>query len=287
MAELLETNRSQLERDINRFQSGAWQRLADRLAVEEPLEIRIDHDHGGQRETFPLTITMRTPGDDFALAAGFLFGEGIVSRREDITGIDYATDLVSEPDQQNTLVVSLRDGLDVNLEGQRRNFAVTSACGVCGKASLAALAMNGCPPISSAVTVSAEKLTAMPAALREAQLGFEATGGVHAAAAFRPDGTLVGLGEDVGRHNAFDKLVGGQFLARNAESLGEVVALLSGRASYELLQKALRARVPIVAAVGAPSSLAVEIAENFGITLVGFLKPGSFNVYAGRERICD
>ena len=287
MADLLQNNPSQCERDIDRFQSGGWQRVADTLAVEEPLEIRIDHDHGGQRETLPLTITMRTPGDDFALAAGFLFGEGILSRRADITGIDYATDLVSEPDQQNTVVVSLRDGLEVNLEGQRRNFAVTSACGVCGKASLAALAMDGCAPVRSGVTVSATKLTAMPAALRDAQRGFQATGGVHAAAAFRPDGTLVALGEDVGRHNAFDKLVGGQFLAGNAEGLEETIALLSGRASYELLLKALRARIPIVAAVGAPSSLAAEIAQNFGITLVGFLKPGSFNVYAGRERICD
>jgi FdhD protein len=230
---------------------------------------------------------MRTPGQDFELAAGFLFGERIVSAREDILGIDFSTEVISEPDQQNTVVVTLRDGLEVNLEGQRRNFAITSACGVCGKASLASLAMDGCTPLPLETSIDSATLTTLPAKLRAAQGGFESTGGVHATGLFTTDGELVALAEDVGRHNAFDKLVGGQFLFGNTDALTGMVALLSGRASYELLQKALRARIPIVAAVGAPSSLAVDIAQQFGITLAGFVKPGGFNVYANRERIRD
>ena len=281
----LQRHAGQLDRDIDRFQNGMWQHVPDHLAIEEPLEIRIDHDCGGHRETVALTITMRTPGADFELAAGFLFGEGVIAHRRDIETIAYATDLVAEPGEDNTVLVRLRDGLGVNLEGQRRNFAVTSACGVCGKASLASLAMDGCAPIRSDVRVAAATLMRMPSVLRDAQAGFESTGGVHAAALFEPDGALVALAEDVGRHNAFDKLVGGRFLAGETEEMQGMVVLLSGRASYELLQKAVRARIPVVVAVGAPSTLAVDIAQNFGITLAGFLKQGSFNVYAGRERI--
>ena len=261
--------------------------MPDHIAVEEPLEIRLNHVVSGQRQTDPISITMRTPGHDFELAAGFLFGEGLISASRDIESIDYATDPKSEEERGNALVVTLRDGLVVDLEGQRRNFMTTSACGVCGKASLDGLVRDGCRPLKSPVRIRTSALSAFPEALRKRQRGFEATGGVHAAGLFSTGGEIVGLGEDVGRHNAFDKLIGQLVLANTIELAAGLVAVLSGRASYELLQKALRARVPIVAAVGAPSSLAVEIAETFGITLVGFLKNGSFNVYAGRSRICD
>ncbi len=276
-----------MDRTVDRFRDGSWQAAPDHIAVEEPLEIRLSQVVSGLRQTEPISITMRTPGHDFELAAGFLFGEGIVSAPEDMVGIDYATDVKSEEERGNALVVTLRDGLAVNLGNQRRNFTTTSACGVCGKASLDALLLEGCRPLKSDVQVDAQALMALPRTLRQRQCGFEATGGVHAAGLFTTSGEFLALSEDVGRHNAFDKLVGAQLLAGNLDELGTRVALLSGRASYELLQKALRARVPIVAAVGAPSSLAVEIAETFGITLVGFLKNGSFNVYSGRERIVE
>ena len=276
---------SHAELEIERLRDGTWQRASDCIAIEEPLEIRLSRVVGGRREKSAIGITMRTPGNDFELAAGFLFGEGIVSRREDIEGIEYCDDVIAEADQQNTVLVTLRDGLEVNLEDQRRNFAITSACGVCGKASLAALAMDGCETLHSGASITAGTLMSLPKVLRAAQEGFEATGGVHAAGLFTNEGELVALGEDVGRHNAFDKLIGRRFLAGVIAEVQDMTVVLSGRASYELLQKSLRARIPIVAAVGAPSSLAVEIATNFGMTLVGFVKPTGFNVYAGRERI--
>lgn len=234
-----------------------------------------------------MTITMRTPGHDRELAAGLLYGEGIVHAPSDIESIEHREDVTSEQERGNTLQVTLRPGLEVDLGHQRRHFTTTSACGVCGKSSLDALVLEGCRPLKSDPQVSAKTLVALPALLRQRQCGFEATGGVHAVGLFSREGELQALGEDVGRHNAFDKVVGSQFLADNLDSLAASVVLLSGRASYELLQKALRARIPVVAAVGAPSSLAVEIAETFNIALVGFLKSGSFNVYARRERIVD
>lgn len=242
---------------------------------------------GGERKTEPACITMRTPGHDPELAAGFLFAEGIITTPEDIESISHCDEVVSEDERGNTLLVTLRDGVTVDFEGQRRNFPMTSACGVCGKASLDALVIDGCRPLKSDARLAVATLLGLPSTLRRRQCSFEATGGVHAAGLFSTGGELLTLGEDVGRHNAFDKLVGSQFLAKGLAELETRVALLSGRASYELLQKALRAQIPIVASVGAPSSLAVEIAETFGITLVGFLNSGGFNVYSGRERIVD
>jgi FdhD protein len=230
---------------------------------------------------------MRTPGHDFELAVGFLSGEGIITNREDITDVAYSSDVSDEAERKNTVQVTLRSGLELDIERQKRNFTITSACGVCGKASLDALVADGCRPLRNRIGISATVLGTLPETLRASQGGFEATGGLHACGLFSTDGELVSLREDVGRHNAFDKLIGEQFLAGNMQQLQEMTVLLSGRASYELLQKALRARIPIVAAVGAPSTLAIEIAESFGITLAGFVKKGGFNVYAGRERIVD
>jgi FdhD protein len=273
---------SRLSLQIDRFREGKWTCESDRLAVEAPLEMRLASDAGAK----PITITMRTPGNDFELAAGFLYGEGIVSSPDDIMDVRYSDEvLMSEEDRHNTIVVTLRPGLETNLTRQDRNFIQTSACGVCGKESLSALGLTACTPLPLETTITQETLRSLPALLREAQTSFEVTGGVHACGLFDNYGNLISLREDVGRHNAFDKLVGQQLLAGRIGELRQGVALLSGRASYELLQKALRSRIPIVAAIGAPSSLAVEIARSFSITLAGFLKPGSFNVYAGRERI--
>jgi len=273
-----------VQHDVERLRNGQWESAPDCLAVEEPLEIRVSSVGGRRRAEEPITVTMRTPGHDFDLAAGFLFSEGVVSETADIEDITFA-EAPLEAEQGNAVLVKLRAGLAFDLEQQKRNFMMTSACGVCGKASLDALVLAGCRPLHSTATIGSETILAMPGALREAQRGFEATGGVHAAGLFKRDGELVALAEDVGRHNALDKLIGGKFLAGRVTELEDMAVLLSGRASYELLQKALRARISIVASVGAPSSLAVDIAKTFDITLAGFVRPGGFNVYSGRGRI--
>lgn len=272
-------------RQIDRLRDRRWEPAADCVAVEEPLAIVLSHVVDGVRTQSPLTITMRTPGRDFDLAAGFLFGEGIISGPEDIEDIARPAGIDDEDARDNTVVVTLRAGIAVELSRQQRAFVTSSSCGVCGKASLDALVIDGCRPLEPGPGIDAATIQRLPATLREAQGGFSATGGVHACGLFTPEGELRAVAEDVGRHNAFDKLVGAHVLAGTPDELAESAVLLSGRASFELLQKALHARIPIVAAIGAPSSLAVEIAETFGMTLAGFVKPGGFNVYAGRDRI--
>ncbi|HNM78705.1 MAG TPA: formate dehydrogenase accessory sulfurtransferase FdhD [Tepidiformaceae bacterium] len=267
------------------MRDGRRETAPDVLTVEEPLEIRVTAGAGGERVTVPLCVTMRTPGHDFDLAAGFLFGEGIISNREDIARIGLAPDVLDDEERANTVQVDLRDGLAFDTERLRRNFTATSACGVCGKASLDTLVHEGCRPLKSMARIHGDVLVSLPAAMTAAQGGFAHTGGVHACALFTTDGRLLTLREDVGRHNALDKLVGSHLLAGDLAALEASAVMLSGRASYELLQKALRARIPIVASVGAPSSLAVEIARTFDVTLAGFVKPSGFNVYAGGGRI--
>lgn len=276
---------SQTPRVVPKYHDGRWLNSKDHLAVEEPLEIRVAWDDGTSRGKQPITITMRTPGHDFELAAGFLFGEGIVAESRDIEEIGYCREVESEDERCNTVLVSLRKGLEFNLKRQERNFTTTSACGVCGKASLSALAISGCDALPMRTTIAADLICRLPALLRDTQSNFHNTGGVHASGLFDTDGRLVGLSEDVGRHNALDKLVGERFLAGDAKGLEGKVVVLSGRASFELLQKSLMARIPIVVALGAPSSLAVQIAESFNITLAGFARESGFNVYAGAERI--
>jgi FdhD protein len=253
----------------------------DALATEEPMEIRLIS--GDVRQT--VAVTMRTPGADFELAAGFLYGEGIVSSPEDIRRISYCVDADIDAEQQYNIVnVELRVGHSYNLKPLERHFYTTSACGVCGKASLEQLELRGCPVISSGLEVAAETIYALPEKLREAQGLFDATGGLHAAALFDREGKLVALREDVGRHNATDKLVGWALLEGRLP-LSEHVVMVSGRSSFEILQKCLTAGVPVVCAISAPSSLAVDVARQFGITLVGFLRGNRFNVYSGHERI--
>jgi FdhD protein len=253
----------------------------DYLATEEPMEIRLLT--GGKRQT--VAVTMRTPGADFELAAGFLYGEGIVSSREEIKRISYCVDADVDVEQRYNIVnVELRGDREYDLRSLERHFYTTSACGVCGKASLEQLELRGCPVVGPGPEVAAETIYSLPGKLRESQGLFEATGGLHAAALFDAEGNLLALREDVGRHNATDKLVGWALLEGRLP-LSKNVVMVSGRSSFEILQKCLTAGVPIVCAVSAPSSLAVDVAREFGMTLVGFLRGGRFNVYAGFDRM--
>jgi FdhD protein len=253
----------------------------DTLATEEPMEIRLLT--GGERQT--VAVTMRTPGADFELAAGFLYGEGIVKSPDDIAKISYCVDSDLDAAQQYNIVnVELRGGREYDLRPLERHFYTSSACGVCGKASLEQLELRGCPVVLPGPEVSAETLYSLPEKLREAQGLFDATGGLHAAALFDAEGNLLALREDVGRHNATDKLVGWALLENRLPLSGHLV-MVSGRSSFEILQKCLTAGVPFVCAISAPSSLAVDVAKEFGMTLVGFLRDRRFNVYAGHERV--
>ncbi|MEV4175190.1 formate dehydrogenase accessory sulfurtransferase FdhD [Nonomuraea sp. NPDC049709] len=252
----------------------------DDLATEEPLEIRLTAADGTRRT---VAITMRTPGHDFELAAGFLRGEGLVGAG-DIAAIAYCTDVDLPPEARyNTVTVRLH-GPVPDLPALDRHFLTSSACGVCGSAGLEAL-RDRCKPVPRGLLeLSPELLYTLPDALRAAQGVFGKTGGLHAAGLFTAAGRLVALREDVGRHNAVDKLVGWAALSERLP-LSEHVLMVSGRTSYEIMQKALAAGLPVVCAVSAPSSLAVELARDFGLTLVGFLRGERCNVYAGAERI--
>ena len=253
----------------------------DHLATEEPLEIRLQA--GGDTKT--VAVTMRTPGHDFELAAGFLHNEGIISEPGLLSGISYCVDADIDAEQRYNIVnVGLRLPRLPELATLERHFFTTSACGVCGKASLDAIAMRDCPALPAGPQLRPSLLTDLPQALRAAQGLFDATGGLHAAGLFDAGGTLLCLREDVGRHNALDKLIGWALMQRKLP-LHDCILLVSGRASYEILQKSTVAGVPVVCAVSAPSHLAVELARRFGVTLVGFLRGERFNVYAGAERI--
>ena len=253
----------------------------DAVATEEPLEIRLET--GGQ--TVPLAVTMRTPGDDYELAAGYLFSEGVLQGSADLLGLSHCIDPEVDTEQRHNIVnARLRPGLTVDLRRLDRHVFQSSACGVCGKASLDLLETRSCPAPRLSAPVSYRSVLELPERLRQAQGLFAATGGLHAAGLFTLDGGLVAAREDVGRHNAVDKLVGWALL-EDRLPLSDHLLLVSGRASFEILQKAYTAGLPVVCAVSAPSSLAVDLARRFGITLVGFLRQGRFNLYAGRERL--
>ena len=266
---------------IKIFEGDSTRRRPDTLATEEPMEIRLVSGD----DTQTVAVTMRTPGADFELAAGFLYGEGIISSRGDIRRISYCVDPEVDVEQQYNIVnVELRPGVSYDVRSLERHFYTTSACGVCGKASLEQLELRGCPVILAGPEVTAQTIYSLPDKLRSTQRLFDSTGGLHAAALFDRDGNLLALREDVGRHNATDKLVGWALLEGKLP-LNEHVVMVSGRSSFEILQKCLTAGVPIVCAISAPSSLAVDVAKDFGMTLVGFLRGEKFNVYAGAERI--
>ncbi|AZQ33233.1 formate dehydrogenase accessory sulfurtransferase FdhD [Streptomyces cyaneochromogenes] len=266
-------------RRVVRIRDGVRSTRPDTLVAEEPLEIRL----GGK----PLAITMRTPGDDFALAVGFLVSEGGVSRAEDVANIVYCAGATQDgSNTYNVVDIQLAPGVplpDITLE---RNVYTTSSCGLCGKASLDAVRTTTRWPIADTppVRVTPELLATLPDRLRAAQRVFDRTGGLHAAGLFSPEGQPLDLKEDVGRHNAVDKLIGRALLSGQLP-LSQHILLVSGRASFELAQKAVMAGIPVLAAVSAPSSLAVDLAAETGLTLVGFLRGGSMNVYAGEQRL--
>jgi len=256
----------------------------DQLASEEPMEIRVESGAKSHRETTSLSVTMRTPGNDFELAAGFLLTEGIVARKKDLVRIEYCTD--AGVDQEYNIVSAiLRPDVDFRADRLSRHFYMTSSCGVCGKTALEAVrvAVRHAFP-EDRPHPDAKTISAIPERLRAGQEWFSETGGLHAAGLFDDTGQVSSVREDVGRHNAVDKVVGEAFL-NDRIPLSDAILAVSGRSSFEILQKAAVAGIPFVIAVGAPSSLAVAIAEKFGMTLIGFARRGRFNVYAGDRRV--
>jgi FdhD protein len=257
----------------------------DELAVEEPLEIQIETGPHKARETKTISITMRTPGHDLELAVGFLLGEGMLKSLEQIEALASRGPRFGPAEIQNSVLVSLRPGVKLDLKRLERNCYTTSSCGVCGKTSMDALKLNFFPALRPAHwQIDGATIRDLPSRLRAAQDVFQHTGGLHAAGLFTPEGEMITAREDVGRHNAVDKVIGSQFL-EGAGLLSRAILVVSGRASFELMQKALAAGIPMLVAVGAPSSLAAQVAQRFGATLVGFTKPTGFNIYTAPERI--
>lgn len=266
-------------RRVVHVRDGQFETADDAVAAEEPLEIRLAWGERVQR----LAVTMRTPGHDADLAVGFLAGEGVVQQPADVVEA-FHTPLQGGTADPNVVVVRLAEGVRFDASRLERHVYTTSSCGVCGKASLEAVRAIRGPDLPDGPRLAPETIHALPAALRRAQAAFDQTGGLHAAALFDAAGALLVVREDVGRHNAVDKVVGA-FLRAGAGVPVESVLLVSGRASFELVQKAVAAGIPILAAVGAPSSLAVDLAADAGLTLVGFVRDGRFNVYAGAQRV--
>ena len=257
--------------------SGAVHERPDRLVTEEPMEIRVQ---GPGQDAAPLAVTMRTPGHDFELAVGFCVTERVVPDAAAVARVAYCL-RNDAPQEYNVVTVTTREPVD--LAPHQRAFAATASCGLCGKATLDQVAVE-CAPVADGLRVAAAVLTALPERLRAAQAVFDATGGVHATGCFTADGALQVVREDVGRHNAFDKVVGWAALG-GALPLRDAVCIVSGRVSFEIVQKAAVAGVPVVGAVSAPSSLAVQAADRLGITVVGFLRGDRFNVYSHPERV--
>ena len=267
--------------------SASYQRQTcdDVVAVEAPLEIRLAFGPVDQRRSKSLAITMRTPGNDAELAIGFLLSENVIQTAAQIKKIAHVGPAPDQGTHGNTLMVDLDPSVEFSVERLQRHFYMTSSCGVCGKASIEAVMAQGFQPVDSTIKLAAATIAHLPESLRTQQTVFEATGGLHAAGLFDDQGTLIALREDVGRHNAVDKLVG-QHLENSSGALpsGRVL-VVSGRASFELVQKALTASFEVLIAVGAPSSLAIELAEKFNLTLIGFASQKKFNVYCGFERV--
>lgn len=270
---------------IRKIDANSADSIADRVAVEEPLEIRLGYSTPAGRTAQSISITMRTPGDDDALAVGFLYSESIIGGTKDIADVSHCGPPAPDSGNHNIVRVDLAADVTVDIGRLQRNFYTTSSCGVCGKSSLDALRQIGAASLAEVTTpFKRDVLTAMPGALRQRQATFDTTGGLHAAAAFNSQGEILVVHEDVGRHNAVDKVIG-KLLMQDLLPAHELGLIVSGRASFELLQKTLVAGMPLLAAVSAPSSLAVQLAREFDVTLVGFLRGDTFNIYAGEERI--
>jgi FdhD protein len=270
---------------INRVTDGENIKITDALAVEEPLEIRLEHGPANDRKIQNVSVTMRTPGNDAELALGFLFTEGIIKQQSDTNTIEHCFIACAE-NKENVIQVSLNENTLPNLPNAERNFYTTSSCGVCGKASINAIRTVSSFTQDKLVEnhIDADILYQLPSILQKHQEVFADTGGLHASALFNLSGDLLLVREDVGRHNALDKLIGAA-LNRDLLPLDQHILLLSGRASFELIQKAAMAGITLIAAVGAPSSLSVQLAEEFNITLVGFLRNQRFNIYTQPQRI--
>ena len=270
-----------VEADVMVFDGDTSFRKTDTLATEEPLEIRLR----AGRETKTIAVTMRTPGNDFELAAGFLYSEGIIHGRDELNGISYCLDSTVNAEQRYNVVNVDLGAQDLpNIAALERHFTTNSSCGVCGRAQIEGLRDLGIAPIADQLRVSIELIHSFSEKLREAQRLFAATGGLHAAALFDSGGQLVASREDIGRHNAVDKVVGWGLLEAHLPFTASIL-FVSGRASYEIVQKSIVAGIPIVCAISAPSSLAVALADQFGVTLVGFARERRLNVYTHRYRL--
>ena len=264
--------------------NGTASEQLDLLAVEEPLEIRLGYGPATDRQQRNISVTMRTPGHDFELVLGFLFTESIIQSYEEVAGIHYCQDQGRQQSKKNVVRVELSSDVQPDLQRLQRNFYTTSSCGLCGKTSIEAIEAVCTQPVPDPFTVNGKVIHNAPDILREAQLVFKHTGGLHAAGLFNPSGELLLWREDVGRHNALDKLIGA-CLMQNKLPLQKAFVLLSGRLSFELVQKALMAGVSMLAAVGAPSSLAVSLAQQFDMSLLGFVRDQKFNIYSGAHRL--
>jgi FdhD protein len=257
----------------------------DLLAIEEPLEIRIGFGALDDRQQKSLSVTMRTPGHDFELASGFLFTEGIIQNFDQIESIKYCEDVgkQEEKEKENVVRIELKPEVKLDFEKLQRHFYTSSSCGVCGKSSIDSVRVS-CKKLNDNFSIPSSVVHKLPETLRKAQQVFEYTGGLHAVGLFNAKGELILLREDVGRHNALDKVIGAMLFKKEVP-LSNYILMVSGRASFELVQKAAVAGVPILSAVGAPSSLAVDLAKEFGMTLLGFVRDQRFNIYCGDERI--
>ena len=256
---------------VEQWQDGAISRVQDYLAVEEPLEIRIGE--------LPISVTMRTPGNDLELVAGFLYSEGIITARSKLKRLEPVSSTAG-----NTVAVELDDADDSVSERLQRNFFAASSCGICGKATIQSIRVRGIKPPNSRFRITSGVLCTLPGRLRDSQAVFGRTGGLHAAAAFTSSGELLVVREDIGRHNAVDKVIGWALL-NDLLPLSETALMVSGRGGFEIVQKSLVAGIPILASVSAPSSLAVQLAREFGMTLIGFLRGKRFVMYSGEQRI--
>jgi FdhD protein len=269
---------------VTRISDNGSHERSDWVATEEPLEIKLEYGSLDNRIVQNVAVTMRTPGNDFELAAGFLFTEGIVKNAADIKNIEHCFIACAE-NKTNVIQVSLQEGVIPFLANASRNFYTTSSCGVCGKGSIAAIrTVSAFTSGDNELKIPADLLYQFTDILSTHQEVFKSTGGLHASALFNPHGEITFVREDVGRHNALDKLIGAALLDQSLP-LNQSILLLSGRASFELVQKAAMAGIQIIAAVGAPSSLAIELADEFGITLAGFLRGHRFNIYTAPQRI--
>lgn len=276
-------NRSVTNANIKKVNSSSVEDKADLVAVEEPLEIRLGYGQLHDRQQIKLAVTMRTPGHDFELALGFLFTEGILTSYDEVESIKYCLDGGKAEEKDNVVRVELKPETTFDQSKLNRNFYVSSSCGVCGKSSIDAV-YTKCDFIPDEFMMTTALLNSLPGKTREAQLVFEYTGGIHASVLFDRNGNLKLLREDVGRHNALDKIIGASLLKMEVP-LSNTILFLSGRASFELIQKAAMAGIPFVMAVGSPSSLAVALAKKTNMTLLGFVREQRFNIYSGHQRV--